>query len=78
MIKYGGDNNDTLNGGYGDDQLFGEAGNDFLDGSWGFDTIDGGAGVDTTSYDFYSGGIDANLQTGMVKTSSMEVRGMIV
>ena len=72
---YGGNGNDTLKGYYGNDYLsggdgndtlYGEDGNDTLDGGFGFDSIDGGAGIDTVTYSFYSGGIVANLQTGVV------------
>ncbi len=62
----GGNGNDTLSGGFGDDSLFGGAGDDVLDGGFGFDLIDGGDGTDTTTYDFYGGGINANLETGVV------------
>ncbi len=58
--------NDTLVGGSNDDLLQGLGGNDFLDGGFGFDVIDGGAGNDTTTYDFFSGPIVANLATGEV------------
>jgi Ca2+-binding RTX toxin-like protein len=57
---------DILVGAGGDDELFGGRGNDFLDGGFGFDLIDGGAGTDTTSYLFFSGTVDADLQTGVV------------
>ncbi|HEY9659886.1 MAG TPA: hypothetical protein V6C65_15630, partial [Allocoleopsis sp.] len=57
---------DTIIGDGFDNFLAGGEGNDLLDGSFGFDTLDGGAGNDTTTYDFYSGGINANLQTGVV------------
>lgn len=63
---YGGKGKDQLFGGFDDDNLFGGDGDDFLDGGYGFDTIDGGAGIDTVTYDFYYGGIDANLETGLV------------
>ena len=65
-VLQGDDGNDTLNGGNGNDYLDGGDGNDLLDGSWGFDTLEGGLGVDTATYDFYPGGINANLQTGQV------------
>lgn len=63
---YGFRGDDTLEGSFGDDFLKGGDGNDFLDGGYGFDIIDGGNGNDTTSYEFYSGGIVANLDTGVV------------
>ncbi|MEH2168863.1 MAG: calcium-binding protein [Nostoc sp.] len=66
-VIFGSSDNDTLRGLDGDDKLFGGDGNDFLDGGFGFDTINGGAGTDTTSYAFFSGPIDANLSTGVVK-----------
>ncbi|WP_292782993.1 calcium-binding protein [Nostoc sp. NMS9] len=59
--------NDTIVGNDANNVLNGGAGNDFIDGGFGFDTIDGGAGTDTTSYAFFSGPIDANLSTGVVK-----------
>jgi Ca2+-binding RTX toxin-like protein len=62
----GGDGNDNINGGDGNDTVIGGNGNDTLDGGFGFDSIDGGAGIDTVTYSFYSGGIVANLQTGVV------------
>ncbi len=58
--------NDTISGSFGNDSIDGGAGNDFLDGGFGFDTINGGDGNDTTSYAFYNGPINANLQTGVV------------
>ncbi|MBN3890622.1 MAG: calcium-binding protein [Nostoc sp. JL31] len=59
--------NDTIVGSSANNVLSGGNGDDFLDGGFGFDTIDGGAGTDTTSYAFFSGPIDANLFTGVVK-----------
>ncbi|MEH2083436.1 MAG: calcium-binding protein, partial [Nostoc sp.] len=59
--------NDTIVGNDANNLLSGGAGNDFIDGGFGFDTIDGGAGTDTTSYAFFSGPIDANLSTGVVR-----------
>jgi Ca2+-binding RTX toxin-like protein len=44
---FGGDGNDTLNGGSGDDFLFGQAGNDILNGKGGNDQLFGGDGNDT-------------------------------
>jgi Ca2+-binding RTX toxin-like protein len=44
---FGGNGNDTLNGGAGADQLFGGIGNDTLNGGDGNDTLVGGAGNDT-------------------------------
>lgn len=58
--------NDSLTGLTGNDTLRGGAGNDTLDGGYGFDLMDGGSGIDTVTYDFYGGGIDANLLTGVV------------
>ncbi|MGV0106963.1 calcium-binding protein [Nostoc sp. DSM 114160] len=66
-VIFGSSDNDTLRGLDGDDKLFGGNGDDFIDGGFGFDTIDGGAGTDTTSYAFFSGPIDANLSTGVVR-----------
>jgi Ca2+-binding RTX toxin-like protein len=65
-VLQGGLGNDVLSGGFGDDTLRGGEGNDVLDGGFGFDIIEGGAGVDTTTYAFYTDGISANLQTGVV------------
>ncbi|HEY9621897.1 MAG TPA: calcium-binding protein [Crinalium sp.] len=67
MVDFTGNNADNvLIGTDGDDRLFGLGGNDLLDGRFGFDYMDGGAGNDTTTYDFYYGSINANLQTGAV------------
>jgi len=44
---YGGDDNDTVEGGAGDDTIHGGNGNDTLDGGVDKDTIFGNAGVDT-------------------------------
>ena len=44
---YGGDGNDTLNGGSGDDYLYGRNGNDTLIGGAGIDYLEGGDGSDT-------------------------------
>lgn len=57
---------DTIAAGGGDDTLLGGKGRDFLDGGFGFDVINGGAGRDTTTYAFFAGPIEANLQTGVV------------
>lgn len=68
-IIYGGAGDDYLNGGFGDDYLNGGDGNDTLDGGYGYDTLDGGNGTDTATYSFWEvweGGINANLQTGVV------------
>jgi Ca2+-binding RTX toxin-like protein len=43
---FGGDGNDTLNGGSGNDLLFGQAGNDILNGKGGNDLLFGGSGND--------------------------------
>ncbi|HEY9639973.1 MAG TPA: calcium-binding protein, partial [Coleofasciculaceae cyanobacterium] len=67
MAIINGDNGDNiLIGTNDDDQINGLGGNDFIDGRFGFDIINGGDGNDTTTYDFYFGGINANLSTGMV------------
>ncbi len=67
MAIINGDNgNNTLIGTDGDDQINGFGGNDLIDGRFGFDLMDGGDGNDTTTYAFYFGGINANLQTGVV------------
>ncbi|MGF1523193.1 MAG: calcium-binding protein [Leptolyngbyaceae cyanobacterium] len=57
---------DIVAAGPGDDILLGGNGDDTLDGGFGFDVIDGGAGIDSTTYDFYSGPIIADLQSGVV------------
>lgn len=62
----GGDGDDTLYGDNGDDILYGGDGHDWLDGGYGYDSLNGGAGIDTVSYSFYSGGIVANLASGVV------------
>lgn len=72
----GGSGNDTLvgDGGHdnlvgdsGNDQLIGGTGNDWLDGGFGVDRLDGGDGVDTASYSFSTHGINADLETGVVR-----------
>lgn len=65
-ILDGYDGNDSLNGGYGNDSLVGGYGNDILDGGYGYDTLDGREGIDTVTYSFWSGGVNANLETGVV------------
>ncbi|GFE68804.1 calcium-binding protein [Chroococcus sp. FPU101] len=65
-LMYGNDGNDTLIGSSFNDSIYGGNGDDFIDGGFGFDLIVGGNGVDTVSYNFYSGGINANLATGVV------------
>ncbi|NJO78090.1 MAG: calcium-binding protein [Cyanobacteria bacterium RM1_2_2] len=65
-VLSGGLGDDTILGGDGNDALYGGDGNDVLDGGFGFDLLDGGAGNDTTTYDFFTGGITADLQTGAV------------
>lgn len=65
-VLNGGSGDDSLFGDVGDDQLIAGAGNDWLDGGYGFDLIDGGSGIDTTTYEFYRGGINADLTTGVV------------
>ncbi len=62
----GSQGNDIITGDDGDNNLSGGAGDDILDGGFGFDQLDGGDGIDTVTYDFYSGGILADLQTGVV------------
>src|SRR5262249_17504162 len=57
---------DTLNGTSGPDTIFGNDGNDIITGNGGDDTIDGGAGVDLARYGNATGGIPANLTTGIV------------
>ena len=44
---YGGDGNDTINGGAREDLISGDAGNDSLSGGEGADTLTGGAGADS-------------------------------
>lgn len=62
----GGTGDDWLNGGLSDDILNGGDGNDTLDGNYGYDTLDGGNGTDTANYQFWWGGIKANLQNETV------------
>ncbi|MDX6698143.1 MAG: hypothetical protein QOE65_1540 [Solirubrobacteraceae bacterium] len=50
LYAFGGDGNDTLNGGSQGDQLQGDAGDDTLNGGGGADAMAGGAGIDTVSY----------------------------
>ncbi|MCY7332527.1 MAG: pre-peptidase C-terminal domain-containing protein [Pseudanabaena sp. CAN_BIN31] len=56
----------TLSGGDGNDTIRGGDGNDILDGGFGYDFLDGGNGVDTVTYDFYNGGINLSLRSGVV------------
>lgn len=67
-IIYGGDGNDSLYGDTGDDFIFGEAGNDTYVAKRGDTYFDGGAGWNTANYTIlgFSGGITANLETGVV------------
>ena len=64
IYGFGGD--DKIDGGDGDDFIQGGEGNDLIDGGYGFDILNGGDGIDTVDYDFYYGGIVANLNTGEV------------
>jgi hypothetical protein len=50
LYAYGGDGNDTLNGGGQGDSLQGDAGDDQLSGGGGPDAMEGGTGADTVSY----------------------------
>lgn len=58
--------NNSLKGESGNDTLSGGTGNDLLDGGLGYDFLDGGSGIDTVTYSFYSKGIIADLQSGVV------------
>ncbi|WP_422362893.1 tandem-95 repeat protein [Pyruvatibacter mobilis] len=62
----GGDGNDTLHGGAGNDIINGGTGNDTLRGMAGADAMDGGDGFDTVSYEYASGGVTIDLETGEV------------
>src|SRR4029453_4228464 len=53
-------------GGNGNDILFGDNGNDTLDGGAGNDPVLGGQGIDLARYTDATGGITANLTTGIV------------
>jgi Ca2+-binding RTX toxin-like protein len=65
-LLLGGNGDDTLLGGNGNDILFGDNGNDTLDGGAGNDTVLGGQGIDLARYTDATGGITANLTTGIV------------
>src|SRR5262245_7552274 len=65
-ILLAGNGDDTLLGGSGNDILSGDNGDDTLDGGAGNDTILGGNGVDLARYTDATGGITANLTTGIV------------
>jgi hypothetical protein len=65
-IINGTDGDDFLNGTSGNDTIFGLDGNDTITGNGGDDTIDGGAGIDLARYTNATGGITANLTTGIV------------
>ena len=67
-IIYGGDGNDSLYGDAGNDFIYGEAGNDTFVSKAGNTYFDGGAGFNTANYTVlgFSGGINANLETGIV------------
>jgi Ca2+-binding RTX toxin-like protein len=71
---YGTPGDDNLVGSSRDDLLFGGDGNDTLNGNNGYDFIDGGNGNDSTRYDFYSKGIIADLQTGVVSFPGLSPR----
>ncbi len=68
----GGASDEALSGGAGNDTLSGGTGNDTLDSGTGNDVLDGGAGVDSVSYSGIAGGIDADLDSGMVKKYATE------
>ncbi|MBF2002604.1 MAG: hypothetical protein IGS38_18005 [Synechococcales cyanobacterium M58_A2018_015] len=65
-IFTGDDNDNVLIGSTENDRLFGLGGNDVLDGGLGIDQFDGGEGFDTVTYDSFTDGIIAHLQTGSV------------
>lgn len=76
MATFTGDDNDNvLIGSIENDVLSGLGGNDLLDGGLGIDQINGGEGNDTVTYNFFTGGIIANLQifgeTGTVRFPSL-------
>lgn len=56
---------DTISGSDGYNELFGFGGDDLIEGRGGADRLDGGAGVDTASYASSTGGVVANLGTGL-------------
>jgi Ca2+-binding RTX toxin-like protein len=62
---------DTLNGGDGNDTLYGQQDNDTLNGGYGNDNLDGGDGNDTADYSYSTGGITANLTTGVVTVTNL-------
>ena len=61
--------NDRLIGGDGNDLLRGGPGDDTLNGGFGSDTLDGGAGFDLVTYNFFSGGVNVDLRTGVASFS---------
>ena len=67
----GGDENDSLSGGYGDDTLDGGGGNDTLAGHEGDDTISGGEGGDL----LFGGGGDDRLDGGVGDDELLGGRG---
>jgi Calpain family cysteine protease/RTX calcium-binding nonapeptide repeat (4 copies) len=74
----GGDGNDFLYSQHGDDLLIGGNGNDFLDGGFGFDTLNGGSGVDTANFQFFNGGLIADLQINRVIFSGSTRREILI
>ena len=71
-VLCGGDGNDVLRGGLGNDvwwreldTMNGGAGDDTLIGGLGDDLLVGGDGIDTASYQDATGGVTANLTTGV-------------
>jgi Ca2+-binding RTX toxin-like protein len=61
---YGGQGNDTLNGGPQGDQLYGEDGDDTLTGGTGPDLMDGGNGFDKVSYASRTNPVRVDLDGG--------------
>ncbi|MDJ0712964.1 MAG: calcium-binding protein [Prochloraceae cyanobacterium] len=57
--------NDLLVGRNGNDRLNGGGGNDILNGGFGINTLNGGAGFDRVTYNFFNGGVNVDLRTGV-------------
>ncbi len=72
----GDDGNNTLIGLKGKDRLIGGNGDDWITPGAGADTVDGGAGTDTVSFVDLTGGVSANLATGLA-TSGGETNSLV-